>query len=147
MDDVVLHTRRPDVAKARLEALGIVIPIGTTARVMRRPREIKLNIEDRDHSWKPPQERCLNRQPIECHATQDTHINELISHRVQNQIFTTNTLQTAHIGMLSAVWLRLAPLHTAPEKARYRVVMLIVCLLYTSPSPRDATLSRMPSSA
>ena len=23
----------------------------------------------------------------------------------------------------------------------------IVCLLYTSPSPRDATLSRMPSSA
>ena len=25
--------------------------------------------------------------------------------------------------------------------------MLPVCLLYTSPSPRDATLSRMPSSA
>ena len=25
--------------------------------------------------------------------------------------------------------------------------MHIVCLLYTSPSPRDATLSRMPSSA
>ena len=24
---------------------------------------------------------------------------------------------------------------------------IIVCLLYTSPSPRDATLSRMPSSA
>ena len=27
------------------------------------------------------------------------------------------------------------------------VAMLIACLLYTSPSPRDATLSRMPSSA
>ena len=26
-------------------------------------------------------------------------------------------------------------------------VLVIVCLLYTSPSPRDATLSRMPSSA
>ena len=26
-------------------------------------------------------------------------------------------------------------------------VELIICLLYTSPSPRDATLSRMPSSA
>ena len=26
-------------------------------------------------------------------------------------------------------------------------VLLKVCLLYTSPSPRDATLSRMPSSA
>jgi len=25
--------------------------------------------------------------------------------------------------------------------------LLIFCLLYTSPSPRDATLSRMPSSA
>ena len=26
-------------------------------------------------------------------------------------------------------------------------VLLYICLLYTSPSPRDATLSRMPSSA
>ena len=26
-------------------------------------------------------------------------------------------------------------------------LMVLVCLLYTSPSPRDATLSRMPSSA
>ena len=34
----------------------------------------------------------------------------------------------------AAVWLYLAALHH-------------VCLLYTSPSPRDATLSRMPSSA
>ena len=27
------------------------------------------------------------------------------------------------------------------------IAVLLVCLLYTSPSPRDATLSRMPSSA
>ena len=27
------------------------------------------------------------------------------------------------------------------------IALLVVCLLYTSPSPRDATLSRMPSSA
>ena len=27
------------------------------------------------------------------------------------------------------------------------IVLIIICLLYTSPSPRDATLSRMPSSA
>ena len=26
-------------------------------------------------------------------------------------------------------------------------MMIVACLLYTSPSPRDATLSRMPSSA
>ena len=30
---------------------------------------------------------------------------------------------------------------------RRRDVVLEACLLYTSPSPRDATLSRMPSSA
>ena len=28
-----------------------------------------------------------------------------------------------------------------------RMAVLLACLLYTSPSPRDATLSRMPSSA
>ena len=28
-----------------------------------------------------------------------------------------------------------------------RIAQLVICLLYTSPSPRDATLSRMPSSA
>ena len=28
-----------------------------------------------------------------------------------------------------------------------RLQLLVPCLLYTSPSPRDATLSRMPSSA
>ena len=30
---------------------------------------------------------------------------------------------------------------------RYKLDGIITCLLYTSPSPRDATLSRMPSSA
>ena len=42
-----------------------------------------------------------------------------------------------------------------PKNKRQRCAVLIqsknttilVCLLYTSPSPRDATLSRMPSSA
>ena len=34
------------------------------------------------------------------------------------------------------------------EFSRYDdLVYFITCLLYTSPSPRDATLSRMPSSA
>ena len=31
--------------------------------------------------------------------------------------------------------------------AEYQAGTLDICLLYTSPSPRDATLSRMPSSA
>ena len=34
----------------------------------------------------------------------------------------------------------------APDKT-IKGVDALVCLLYTSPSPRDATLSRMPSSA
>ena len=33
------------------------------------------------------------------------------------------------------------------KSASNTVYDLLVCLLYTSPSPRDATLSRMPSSA
>ena len=35
----------------------------------------------------------------------------------------------------------------AQQRAREAPVLDIACLLYTSPSPRDATLSRMPSSA
>ena len=38
-------------------------------------------------------------------------------------------------------------LNSIDLKIRYYDVMLKFCLLYTSPSPRDATLSRMPSSA
>ena len=34
-----------------------------------------------------------------------------------------------------------------PRSARAKVSDLEVCLLYTSPSPRDGLLSRMPSSA
>ena len=33
------------------------------------------------------------------------------------------------------------------EQCRIRYEQYLACLLYTSPSPRDATLSRMPSSA
>ena len=33
------------------------------------------------------------------------------------------------------------------RQMRVRHIVLLLCLLYTSPSPRDATLSRMPSSA
>ena len=39
-------------------------------------------------------------------------------------------------------------LKNVPDLADTRLMIkLINCLLYTSPSPRDATLSRMPSSA
>ena len=38
----------------------------------------------------------------------------------------------------------LRPIDQLPEESRRHIMS---CLLYTSPSPRDATLSRMPSSA
>ena len=39
------------------------------------------------------------------------------------------------------------PEEAAHAVSKWREVKILVCLLYTSPSPRDATLSRMPSSA
>ena len=45
--------------------------------------------------------------------------------------------------MFNPMWEKIAdPYKDDEEKKRVRI-----CLLYTSPSPRDATLSRMPSSA
>ena len=37
--------------------------------------------------------------------------------------------------------------NTEENRQAYRGMLFTTCLLYTSPSPRDATLSRMPSSA
>ena len=36
---------------------------------------------------------------------------------------------------------------TAVDEEKYEKAQLMLCLLYTSPSPRDGLLSRMPSSA
>ena len=33
------------------------------------------------------------------------------------------------------------------DRELFSTALKVICLLYTSPSPRDATLSRMPSSA
>ena len=51
------------------------------------------------------------------------------------------------------VWMRIAELATttverlAVQTLGVVVLALVICLLYTSPSPRDRTRSRMPSSA
>ena len=42
---------------------------------------------------------------------------------------------------------RLSPGEEVRLKNAYIIKAVDICLLYTSPSPRDATLSRMPSSA
>ena len=44
-------------------------------------------------------------------------------------------------------WLMARGVGNATAEDIVQDVMIKVCLLYTSPSPRDATLSRMPSSA
>ena len=59
----------------------------------------------------------------------------------QKKIETPNLDELASNGMIFTQHYTGAPV-CAP--ARY---MLLTCLLYTSPSPRDRSLSRMPSSA
>ena len=59
-----------------------------------------------------------------------------------------NTLQVPHPS--EQMWQeRLAdqPVDVRHARLGGEVVHLVVCLLYTSPSPRDGLLSRMPSSA
>ena len=57
-------------------------------------------------------------------------------------------LYTVFDGM-ATTWLRpnLGVIVTHVREGTLDFVLLKPCLLYTSPSPRDATLSRMPSSA
>ena len=52
-----------------------------------------------------------------------------------------------HIGLLHRGTEKLIENKTYSQAVPYFDRLDYVCLLYTSPSPRDATLSRMPSSA
>ena len=58
----------------------------------------------------------------------------------------------AHVGLIFATYWTFKQFHRAEEKSASvfqakNYSPFKICLLYTSPSPRDATLSRMPSSA
>ena len=60
----------------------------------------------------------------------------------------TNTLLSSWLTMLVLVlgsWLITRKLKTVP--GRWQGLLEMICLLYTSPSPRDRTRPRMPSSA
>ena len=67
------------------------------------------------------------------------------------------TLMTITVSILSmglglclailTVWAKLITNKIARLIANFYTTVVRGCLLYTSPSPRDATLSRMPSSA
>ena len=54
----------------------------------------------------------------------------------------TQLVRRVSCGVLTAVCLA-----STMAQANDQISVGTVCLLYTSPSPRDATLSRMPSSA
>ena len=52
------------------------------------------------------------------------------------------------ISVMSFAWFQKSDPHGLfPEWSFYAAGVLYACLLYTSPSPRDRTRSRMPSSA
>ena len=63
-----------------------------------------------------------------------------------------SSLFNCFLGLLRDVRLKfnrkdIHPSWTVEESSFEKMGALMACLLYTSPSPRDATLSRMPSSA
>ena len=70
----------------------------------------------------------------------------------QQSMFKEMGVKTFYIGKSLDDPQRATVIFQGPENVLYDIFMNpetkpIVCLLYTSPSPRDATLSRMPSSA
>ena len=60
-------------------------------------------------------------------------LNELIKSSTADRKGIDNTPTTEHLVNLTVI--------------THAILQPVSCLLYTSPSPRDATLSRMPSSA
>ena len=63
-------------------------------------------------------------------------------------ITTSDILGSDQVGIYLAVCGNVVfHAHELNEEGLARIDQYIGCLLYTSPSPRDATLSRMPSSA
>ena len=55
--------------------------------------------------------------------------------------------QRKELEVLKADYAKMIQNSYASKSLQNRLMFLFSCLLYTSPSPRDATLSRMPSSA
>ena len=67
--------------------------------------------------------------------------NEILSGRTQDT--NTSTLAT----WLNSIGVKVGEVRVIPDIEKIIIDTLNTCLLYTSPSPRDGLLSRMPSSA
>ena len=59
----------------------------------------------------------------------------------------SNAIRVSDWGASGSIWSKVTSAVFRDVSAWYHIVVSYDCLLYTSPSPRDATLSRMPSSA
>ena len=65
----------------------------------------------------------------------------------KDRLFAEVTLSEEEMGLYDKVYEHLTLDAPSPDLVIYLQAPVEICLLYTSPSPRDATLSRMPSSA
>ena len=75
-------------------------------------------------------------------------MNDLIKCNQSGGLLTLTINRPDKLNALSnSMYNRLADLLFAAEQDPETAVIIITCLLYTSPSPRDGLLSRMPSSA
>ena len=85
--------------------------------------------------------------PQQVWASADTIWRAIGDKSTDGNYYSKRTILAGVITSTLAVWLS----DNDPEKVKARDFLdariVNVCLLYTSPSPRDATLSRMPSSA
>ena len=63
------------------------------------------------------------------------------------QTETGRFMETGITFTFAAIFLGAAVLSSIALYARQPIIIAYICLLYTSPSPRDRSLSRMPSSA
>ena len=101
-------------------------------------------------------EKCLDASKIHLDANEsEIRVKATRCHRKKNQLWKLRTLSKSQDGTI------LFTIHSAKDKSKcldvsgselkkrkkHPSIHLYPCLLYTSPSPRDRSLSRMPSSA
>ena len=84
----------------------------------------------------------VKRNYLEIHSLQD--LNEGIN---PSEDFSVNLINPTDFQLNKFLYKNIGKKHKWVDRLSWSEEKWINCLLYTSPSPRDATLSRMPSSA
>ena len=87
-------------------------------------------------NWDGPEEDYMN-------SDQLAFFRELLV-KMQDELIENASATTGHLQEHESAP---DPADRATQEEEYALELRTRCLLYTSPSPRDATLSRMPSSA